>query len=239
MSLLKWLWLALLTSVLAGCAHEPASLSKQDPPGTRQVDGLQLLERTYLEKTKRFAFEGKLVEASQAWEVLVALRPDLPDYRSALARVSALIEAATIDNFDKAVQAQRKGDLELAARHFLAVAGLKPDHKQAIEALRTIERDRVRHTQLGRSSSSMAVRKSQSDAQSTSRKNIEIRNVMEHAALLQRQGDMTEAIALIRVYLDSNPGDKDADDLLTELQNRKTDTSKSVRPTGRNASESR
>jgi peptidoglycan/xylan/chitin deacetylase (PgdA/CDA1 family) len=94
--------------------------------------------------------QGRLAEAAASWEILSALRPQSADYRERLARTRRLIDEAVPERLRTAQAALRRGDGEGAMMNFLAVLALQPDHAQAAEALRAMERERNRLHHLGK-----------------------------------------------------------------------------------------
>ncbi|HET7863582.1 MAG TPA: hypothetical protein VFL86_04175, partial [Burkholderiaceae bacterium] len=96
------------------------------------------------------ARQGKLADAAVAWEILSVLRPDVAEYREQCTKIQSQIDAAVAERLQRAGQAQRRGELDAAAQGYLAVLALQPDHAQAADALRTIERERNKRNVLGR-----------------------------------------------------------------------------------------
>ena len=142
------LWLA------AGCATpQPdldAPLNDAPPPapqGRVDADGLRGSAERPCHHTGR---QGRLADAAVVWEILGVLRPDVPEYREQWSRTQRLIEAAVAERLLRASQAQRRGELDVAAQGYLAVLALQPEHSQAAEALRAIERERNKRNVLGR-----------------------------------------------------------------------------------------
>jgi peptidoglycan/xylan/chitin deacetylase (PgdA/CDA1 family) len=93
---------------------------------------------------------GRLAEAADSWEILLALRPQSDDYRDRLSRTRRRIEEAVPERLRLAQAALRRGDSEGATMQFLSVLALQPDHAQAADALRAIERERNRLQLLGK-----------------------------------------------------------------------------------------
>ncbi len=94
--------------------------------------------------------QGRLAEAAASWDILGALRPQSREYRERLSQVQGQIDAAVPEQWRAAQQALRRGELDVAETHFLSVLALQPDHAQAAEALRGIERERNRLHFLGK-----------------------------------------------------------------------------------------
>ncbi|HET8746185.1 MAG TPA: polysaccharide deacetylase family protein, partial [Ramlibacter sp.] len=128
------------------CGMEPLPpLAVDDGAGPVLAFEHALRERALLQMQ-----QGRLAEAAQAWEVLVALRPHSADYRARLARTREQIAELVPERLRLAQAALRRGDSEGASMQFLAVLALQPEHAQAADALRAIERERVRRQHLGK-----------------------------------------------------------------------------------------
>jgi tetratricopeptide (TPR) repeat protein len=135
---------------LAGCANTGDTAS---PPFMRPAAALTAFEQRHLTLARLESAEGDLAEAAYHWEVLTVLRPDQADYEEQLAQARAQIERKAAELTRLARQAQQKGALEEATQRYLSVLALQPDDKAAAQALRAIERERVKRDQLGRYSS--------------------------------------------------------------------------------------
>jgi len=149
MSLWLWLWLAMLAATwLAGCANVGEARAPFSQPAA--VAGF---EQQHLKEARKQATQGDLAEAAYHWEVLTVLRPDLAEYRQKLTQTREQIERNATELMRGARQAQQKGALEEATQRYLSVLALQPDDKAAAQALRAIERERIRREQLGKYSS--------------------------------------------------------------------------------------
>ena len=96
--------------------------------------------------------EGQWADAAWAWEVLVVLRPAHAPYRERAAALRQRIAAAVAEQLERAEAAQRRGAPDQAATHYLRALALQPDHAQAADALRALERERNRRMYLGKPS---------------------------------------------------------------------------------------
>jgi len=140
------LWLAACSSTPP---HEPPDAMPM-PVETGPNSSVAAFERTQLERALQFTQQGRHAEAAEAWEVLVLLRPDVAAYRDRLEQAQARAESDAGDHLRRAEQARRRGDLDMAQTQYLMVLQLQPDHAQAADALRAIERERNRRSYLGR-----------------------------------------------------------------------------------------
>ena len=138
---------------LAACSSTPpneAPGAMPVPVETGSDTSLAAFERTQQERALQFTQQGRYAEAADVWEVLVLLRPDVAAYRDRLEQAQAKAESDAGDHLRRADQARRRGDLDSAQTQYLMVLQLQPDHAQAADALRGIERERNRRSYLGR-----------------------------------------------------------------------------------------
>lgn len=143
---------------LAGCAiapPPPASHEAAPPPAPAPADENQAIGQFEARQRVRALLledEGQWAEAAWTWEVLTVLRPAHRPYRERAAALQRRIAAAVAQQLGLAEAARRRGAPELAATHYLRVLALQPEHAQAADALRTIERDRNARLYLGKPS---------------------------------------------------------------------------------------
>ncbi len=109
--------------------------------------------------------QGQLAEAVLIWEVLTAVRPRHDDYREHWNEAKRKAAAAAADRVQRGDQAVARGQLDTAAAHYFAALALQPDQHKAAEALRGIERERVRRNNLGKLSRHTLTRKAMADAE--------------------------------------------------------------------------
>lgn len=223
-------------AVLAGCLSTLFGCSSTAPlpaagptpsPVAVPVASRSGFEQDYRERASTAARQGRLADAALAWEVLTVLRPDAADYREALADTRRQIDAAVAERLPRAVQAQRRGDLDGATQLYLSVLALQPEHAAAADALRGIERERVKRQQLGRSSSMTLTRRAATEAEVMADKAAVAggadRNELEHVAMLARQGELNTAIVLLERRVAANRNDRAARELLADLYERKAE----------------
>jgi len=148
--------LAACALALSGCASAPPSGPPADhaaapSPGQQEqavgrFEGLQRVRALQLED------EGQWADAAWTWEVLVVLRPAHAPYRERAAALRQRIAAAVAEQLERAEAAQRRSAPDQAATHYLRALALQPDHAQAADALRALERERNRRMYLGKPS---------------------------------------------------------------------------------------
>ncbi|MFT3859053.1 MAG: hypothetical protein QM742_16655 [Aquabacterium sp.] len=140
--------IAFAACMLSACAGGPSgSLVRTSSPAQAAF------EQQHLQAATREESEGDLAQAAWHWEVLAVLRPDKATYADHLTQTRARIAQEVVSRLRAARQAQQKGLTAEAMQRYLAVMALQPDHEEAAEALRALERERVRKEQLGRYSS--------------------------------------------------------------------------------------
>lgn len=222
-------------ATLLGCsstAPPPAARSVASPQPTA-APSRSGFEREYRERAANAARQGRLAEAALAWEVLTVLRPDVSEYRESLADTRRQIDAAVADRLPRAAQAQRRGDLDAASQLYLSVLALQPEHATAADALRAVERERVKRQQLGRSSRTMLTRRAATDAEVMADKAAVAggadRNELEHVAMLARQGELDSAIGLLERRVAGSRNDRAARELLADLYERKAEEAVTAR----------
>ena len=192
------------------------------------------------------AQRGHWAEALWAWDVLLALNPGDAELQK---RRQAAEQSATRlaqDKLQAARAAAQRNDSELATRLYLDVLALAPTRTEAADALRQIERERVRRQHLGQLSRNVLTRRgggtdfsvgtgsgsgggsgmgSSTGGGSTlatvslasiQRPSSE-RNELEHASLLAAQGEIDSAIQLIRPLAQARNPDPAARQLLADL----------------------
>lgn len=159
----RWLGpLALVATILAtlglaGCASEPEAPVVHDPrPDTEATAHLSArpqpsdYERLLAGRAVRAEAVGRWADAVLAWEVLTVLRPQDSRLAERLAATRQRIEALARERLAAAVQAQKRGELDLAVQAYLEVLALDPERHLAADALRQIERERTRRSVGGR-----------------------------------------------------------------------------------------
>lgn len=139
--------LVMTSAWLAGCANVRQGAPLVGPAAQATF------EQHHLAQARQQAADGDLAQAAFHWEVLTALRPDVPEYSERLAQTHMQIERGAAQAMRGARQARQQGDLNEATRRYLSVLALQPDNKAAAQALRAIEVERVRREQLGKYSS--------------------------------------------------------------------------------------
>lgn len=141
---------AVLVAACATPPDAPGSSEERAAPSASVPATVHAFEQHLRERALAQARQGRLADAEASWEILVALRPDVREYRERLGEAQRQIDAAVPERWQRAQQALRRGDLEGASALFLSVLALQPDHEQAADALRAMERDRNKSLFLGK-----------------------------------------------------------------------------------------
>lgn len=201
-------------------AASAIDLDDRVPPATPLPPPASSFEQRVRDRASSQAREGRWAEEAMSWEILAALRPAAAAYRDRLEETRRAIEAAVQEPLRRAQQAHRRGELEAASIDFLAVLALQPDHEQAADALRGIERARNKAQFLGRPPRMALDRRTAPAPQagSTRPSTPPDRNELEHATMLGSQGEYDDAIALIERRLARYGADAKACQLLADMQ---------------------
>jgi tetratricopeptide (TPR) repeat protein len=157
-----------------------------------------------------------------SWEVLTVLRPESAEYRERLADVRKQAEAAAAERMQRAAAAHKRGEIDNATLHYLSVLAVQPEHTQAAEALRSIERDRNKRFYLGKLSRITLTRRATQDSEVAAaprrlQPSAADRNDLEHATMLATQGEFDTAIQLLERHLAADRRDEGARLLLAEV----------------------
>jgi tetratricopeptide (TPR) repeat protein len=208
--------------VVAGCGTSPTAaptapaaeevVARMPPPASA-------FERRLRDRALSQGRQGRLAEAAVSWEILTVLRPDAGEYRDRLADIRRLIDTSLPDRLQRGAQALKRGDLDAASLQYLAALSLQPDHAQAADALRQIERERNKRSYLGKHSRSTLTRRAMTEAQmaNTAPAVPLDRNEVEHASMLATQGEHDDAIALLERHLAVDKRDAAACQLLADI----------------------
>lgn len=138
--------------LLAGCSVAPPAPAPVDPPVVPREDALSPFEAQQRVRALVLEDQQRWLDAAWTWEVLLVLRPAHAPYRERAAALRQRIAAVVAEQWEQAQAARQRGATEQASTHYLRVLALQPDHAQAADALRAIERERNRRLYLGKPS---------------------------------------------------------------------------------------
>lgn len=246
--------LAAFASLLQACGSAPPAApgsADQPPPVTPAPIVVLPPEPTAYEISQRaraldLERQGLLAEAVLVWEVLTTIRPRHDDYREHWQEARRKAAAAAAERVQRGDQAAARGQLDVATSQYLAALALRPDQPKAADALRSIERERVRRNNLGKLSRLTLTRRAMADAEMTPpppatrglaraaanpaapqargadppaapHLSSLDRIEVEHASLLASQGEYDEAVAMLDAWLATNARDEAARNLLADV----------------------
>jgi tetratricopeptide (TPR) repeat protein len=211
----------LLALATGACVSPPEQRAPASPaaPAASLTTPASVYEQRLREQALAQSRQGRLADAALSWELLTVLRPDAGDYRERMNETRRLIDAAVPERMRRGQQAQKRGELDAATTQYLAVLALQPDHEQAAEALRAIERERNRIQYLGKYSRITLERRGASALQPTAKRPaapLDVNDV-EHAAMLRTQGELDAAIALLERHIAMQGPDPKACQMLADM----------------------
>ncbi len=215
-------------SLLAPCASMLGCATT--PPGEAVAETARPTSAPVAPTSPRAAFEqrqreraltltraGRLADAAVAWDVLVVLRPDVASYRERSDDVQRQIDTTVAELLPRAVQAARRGEIDGAMQLYLGVLAAEPHHAKAADALRALERERIKRNHVGKYTRFTLTRRSISDGEMKSAPKLDERNELEHASMLAGQGDFDDAIGLLEQRLAVHPREQATQRLLADL----------------------
>ena len=224
---------------LAGCASrsgappaappsgETVSIAASDPSAPL----LETFEQRQRDAAAAAAQQGLWLEAAWAWEVLQALNPRDPEIAKRLADARQAATAAATERNARGKQALQRGDTDNAVRLYIEALSFVPAHVEAAEALRAIERDRVRRQHLGQVARYSLMRRPDNaatpagaTAPGTANNTVSAeRNEVEHASMLANQGEIDGAITVLKPITTGPNADAGAKRLLADLYVKRAD----------------
>ena len=223
--------LSLLSSsaLVVACANTPPSTPAPETAGSVVESSVPAsphptFEQRQQDRATSLARQGRLADAAVAWEVLTVLRPDVSIYRERLDEVQRQIDSTVAERLPRAAQAASSGEIDGAMELYLGVLAVDPSHAKAADALRALERERVRRNFVGKYTRYTLTRRAIKDGEMKSVPKLEERNELEHASMLAGQGDFDDAIALLEQRVKSNPREQATKRLLADLYFQKVQT---------------
>ncbi|MCB1914802.1 MAG: tetratricopeptide repeat protein [Rhodocyclaceae bacterium] len=216
-------------ALLSACAGNPPT------PVTDAAAGVSRdaspFERRQEQRARQLAKSGSHREAALAWEVLSLFDPSERRYQDEMRSAQRRADAEASSQLGKARRARAAGNERQAVRHYLLALTNDPALERASKELRDLERTRNRRYFLGRSTRLTIGRPDDylTEPPAPSRppprppapvpQAVDIApdsNALEHAELLRRDGEFTEALAMLTRYFAANPDDREARRQLAE-----------------------
>jgi hypothetical protein len=130
-------------------APTPSPTARPHPPAKPVPESP--LEHQERERAQVLMHEGRWVEASTHWEILLLLRPDQQDYVKELVEARSRSGRAAAAYLEEAEQARSQGRTNRATTLYLKVLSAEPSNDKAAQALRDMERERARKANFGTS----------------------------------------------------------------------------------------
>jgi tetratricopeptide (TPR) repeat protein len=220
-----WLSCAVSCLLFMGCASRGPNVTDDNsaaapvaPVGAAALSnsGLAQFETRQREALETAARRGRWGEVLWTLDVLQALRPNDTSLAPRRAAAERAAQEAAAERMRQAKLVQQRGDAEGAVRHYLEVLSLQPQHTEAADALRTLERERVARHHLGVSARAAFARNPTTPAKKNGKGSDAARNELEHASMMAAQGDVKGAIALLKPSAESS-GDAGTRRLLADL----------------------
>lgn len=190
-----------------------------------------VFERDSLAKAQALVKQGRHREAAELWEILHLYRPAEPAYEISLRQSRQTANRTAARFLDKARTARAAGNEQLAVTNYLQALASDPELGAAATELRALERTRNRRYFLGKPTRLTLGRANdyltkgqaadtanletnepepKTDSASSDNSNPSEHGTLEHAALLEREGEFTEALAMLTRYVKANPKDEQA-----------------------------
>jgi len=202
--------LALIALCAAGCAHTPATSSNVSPELERE-------RRAAIDSHSRQARElqqrGDLAASELQWHLVSLLAPRDETVRNERAALQAAIAKAAADAYQAGMAALRRGDSDAAAPAMLRTLALTPDHAEAAQVLRDIEKQRMARIQAERAAkarradtAAVARAPKTPSALAESRQSVDLEQRID----LFTSGDYSSGLREMQSYLDANPEDRAA-----------------------------
>jgi tetratricopeptide (TPR) repeat protein len=199
----------LAAALLGGCATPspaPAPPSRVAPLPSPQ----DALEAAYRERAQSAVKDRRWADAVVQWEVLSLLRPQIPEYRAQVEQTQRRIAEISAEALRAGDAARKRGELEAAQTQYLRVLAVDPDHVEAMQALREMERERVRRAYFTRAPRNVLTMPTPRNGPPQTLPAAEV------GVVLLRQGDYAGAIQALGRHLQAHPTDEGAKELLAD-----------------------
>jgi tetratricopeptide (TPR) repeat protein len=134
----KHILVLLLMSILVGCATAPSPVVVRVEKGEEpSADPFQIFSDKYRVRALEHEKKGELHRALLAWKVVCAFRPDDPESLAKLEQLQERIKDMANTHFRLGLDYLNKGSLQAARKEFLLALACNPEHKEALEYLKT------------------------------------------------------------------------------------------------------
>lgn len=193
-----------------GAPAVPPEASPEPPPVAGPPAAVVSVETAYRSRAEALARERRWADAALQWELLALLRPDVAEYGANAADARRRATEAAAERLRAAEAARQRGDLEQASVHYLRALAADPADTRAAEALREIERERVRRAYLNRGPRGVMPGAMTLPAVPRSPPRQPVPDALsdvDTGVLLFKQGDFLGAINALQRHLQSHRGD--------------------------------
>ena len=190
---------------LAACASVPPERPVPQSSGggfVLQPALYQSFEDAHRNKALSLQQQQRWAEAAVEWEILALLNPDRVEYRNQRRDAQTHIARGVEESLKSADEARQRGDLQAASHFYLKALSLDPSNGTAVDTLRKLEQESVRHTLHTR------VGHMSKEAGTVRPGPASERRDLEFGALLLRQGDYSGSIKTLEKYLKGVPKDE-------------------------------
>ena len=196
--------------LLGACATPPPPPAAPAPRAAALPSPQDTLEAAYRERAQAAVKDRRWADALVQWEVLALLRPNVPEYRAQVEQTQKRIAETSTEALRAGDAARKRGDLDAAQNQYLRVLAVDPDHAEAMQALREMERDRTRRAYFNRAPRNVLTTPSQRNGPPQTLPGAEV------GVVLHRQGDYAGAIQALGRHLQAHPNDEGAKELLAD-----------------------
>ena len=202
--------LVLAVTVLGGCATPPPPAPAPAARAAALPGSQDSVEAAYRERAQSAVKDRRWADALVHWEVLALLRPNVPEYRAQIEQAQKRIAEVSVEALRTGDAARKRGDLEGAQTQYLRVLAVDPDHAEAMQALRDMERERVRRAYFNRAPRNVLAAPPSRNGPPQTLPGAEV------GVVLHRQGDYAGAIQALGRHLQAHPADEGAKELLAD-----------------------
>ena len=124
---------------LVGCATPPAPVILVEKPAERDVekDPFRIFPDTYRSRALAQEKQGEVQQALFSWKIVQSFLPDDPEALHKIEHIQKLIRTEADRHFQKGLSYLGEGSLPSARREFLLVLAYDPQHKAALDYLKT------------------------------------------------------------------------------------------------------
>jgi len=203
-------------ALLAACAEVPPTPTEPAPVRMSAHDEqVAKAVAKHRQLAQQYRQSGDLAAAEAQWQILTVLAPQDATYKAELTDTRATIARRAQENYVAGSAAMKSGDTERAADAMLRVLALDPDHADAAQALREIEKRRLARIAAGRAAkvNEAAAAGAPGGMPRAAPARQPAADVTDAYSLDQplemfKAGDTAGGMRDLRNYVDANPGDK-------------------------------